>query len=231
MYQIWKSGYRVAWMLRFALMSMLLAAAAIAQVAPLAIPPQPVRPAVIGQPYTLQLAAHGGTPLYRWRLADGSTLPPGLALDPTGLISGAATAPGTFHFRVEVADSAGPPATDSRNFVIDVPEALVIDWDRPPQASKEGITGSVIVSNQTGQTVDLTVVIVAVNATGKAFALAEQHFPLRPDSDSPKIPFGAGYVLPFGKYTIHADAVGEIAATKQIFRTRKQTAEPFVIKQ
>lgn len=219
-------------MRQLALMSALLVAAASAQVAPLSIPPQPVRPAVIGKSYNLQLAANGGTPLYRWRLAQGSDpLPPGLELDTKGLISGAATTSGTFHFRIEVADSAGPPATDSRAFVIDVPEALFIDWDHPPLASKEGITGSVIVTNQTGKTVDLTVIIVAVNETGKAFALAEQHFPLSPNADSPTIPFGAGFVLPFGKYTIHADAVGEIAATKQIFRTRKQTAEPFVIKQ
>ena len=216
-----------------ALISVLLATAAWAQVAPLSIPAQPVPPAVIGQPYTLQLVAIGGTPLYSWRLIEGSpALPPGLKLDAQkGSISGAATTAGRFNFSIEVADSAGPPATARRSYVIDVPEALVIDWDHAPRISKEGITGSVLVSNQTGQTVDLTVIIVAVNETGKAFALAEQHFPLKSDADSPTIPFGAGYVLPFGKYTIHADAVGEMAATKQIFRTRLQTAEPFVIQQ
>ena len=219
-------------MRRLALIGALLVVAASAQVVPLAILPQPVPPAIIGQQYDLQLTAKGGTPLYSWRLAEGSEpLPPGLQLDPKGRIAGVATTPGHFSFRLVVTDSAGPSATDTRAFVIDVPSALVLDWDRPPVASKEGITGSVVVSNQTGQTVDLTVIIVAVNEVGKAFALAEQHFPLKADSDSPMISFGAGSVLPFGRYTINADAVGEIAATKQIYRTRKQTAEPFVIKQ
>ena len=217
---------------RFALITVLLVAAASAQVPPLAILPQPVPPAVIGQNYDLQLAIKGGTPPYSWRLADSSdALPPGLQLDPKGRIAGMATTPGHFKFRLAVADSGGPSLTDMKDFVIDVPSALVLDWDHPPHASKENISGSVIISNQTGQTVDLTVIIVAVNEVGKAFALAEQHFPLKPDSDSPMISFGAGSVLPFGKYTIRADAVGEIAATKQIYRTRKETAEPFVIQQ
>jgi hypothetical protein len=54
---------------------------------------------------------------------------------------------------------------------------------------------------------------------------------LKPESDSPLIPFGTGSVLPFGNYTIHADAIGEVASAKQIYRTRKETADTFTIRQ
>lgn len=198
---------------------------------PLSIVPQAPATAVIGRPYHQQLIATGGVESYTWRVASDS-LPPGLQLDPKlGVISGVPTAAGSFSFNIGVTDSAGPAATDIKKFIIDVPDALILDWKLPPHASKEGITGSVVVSNQTGHTVDLTVVIVAVNEVGKAFALAEQHFPLQPDADSPTISFGTNFVLPFGKYALHADAVGEVASEGQIYRTRKQTADDFVIKQ
>jgi hypothetical protein len=141
------------------------------------------------------------------------------------------TSSGSFAVRVAVTDSADPPDTETRTFILEVPDALILDWKQAPHALKEGITGSVVVSNRTGYAVDLTVIIVAVNEVGKAFALAEQHFLLNAESDSPTIPFGADAVLPFGKYTIHADAVGEVASENQIYRTRKQTADDFVIKQ
>jgi hypothetical protein len=205
----------------------------LAQERPLSLAGRPPETGLIGRPFRLQLEASGGVTSYNWRVADGSAaLPPGLQLDPrSGLISGIPTAAGSFSVRVVVTDSADPPATDTQTFIIEVPDALVLEWKQAPHASKEGIAGSVVVSNQTGHTVDLTVIIVAVNEVGKAFALAEQHFPLNAESDSPTIPFGADNVLPFGKYTIHADAVGEVASENQIYRTRKQTADDFVIKQ
>ena len=200
---------------------------------PLSLAAHPPETGLIGRPFHLQLEASGGVASYNWRVAEGpGPLPPGLQLDPkSGLISGVPTSPGSFSFKVAVTDSAGPPSTDLKTFVIEVPDALILDWKQAPHASKEGITGSVVVSNQTGHTVDLTVVIVAVNEVGKAFALAEQHFLLNAESDSPTIPFGADAVLPFGRYTIHADAVGEVASENQIYRTRKQTGDDFVIKQ
>jgi hypothetical protein len=221
-----------AWLL-LGLIGQLIPVAGFAQATPLSIVTQPPPSAIVGRPYTFQLAAKGGVPSYTWRLAEGSgPLPPGLQLEPKlGSISGVPTAAGDFSFSLVVTDSGGPSAKDVKPFVIHIPSALTLDWKQPPSASKEAITGSVVVSNQTGQTVDLTVVIVAVNEVGKAFALAEQHFPLPPQTDSPTISFGGDSKLPFGKYIIHADAIGEAASAKQIYRTRKQTADAFVIKQ
>ncbi len=197
----------------------------------IATPPAPA--AIVGRVYIFQLAAKGGIPSYRWRLAQGSDpIPPGLQLySQLGVISGVPTASGKFHFSLAVSDLGGPPNMDTKPFVIDVPSALTLDWKQSPRAFKEAIIGSVVVSNQTGQTVDLTVIIVAVNEVGKAFALDHQHFPLKAESDSPTISFGSDSTLPFGKYTIHADAIGEIASAKQIYRIDKQTADAFVIKQ
>jgi len=211
----------------------ILAASSLGQDRPLSLAAHPPETALIGRPFRLQLEASGGVASYGWQVADGSgPLPPGLQLDArSGLISGIPTAAGSFSVRVVVTDSANPPATDTQSFIIEVPDALLLEWKQAPHASKEGIAGSVVVSNQTGHTIDLTVIIVAVNEVGKAFALAEQHFSLTAESDSPAIPFGADNVLPFGKYTIHADAVGEVASENQIYRTRKKTADDFVIKQ
>jgi Putative Ig domain len=215
------------------LLGILAVMSSLAQERPLSLAAHPPETGLIGRPLHLQLEAYGGVASYNWRVADDSgPLPPGLQLDPrSGLISGVPSSPGSFSFKIAVTDSADPPSTDAKTFVIEVPDALNLDWRQTPHISKEGITGSVVVSNQTGHAVDLTVIIVAVNEVGKAFALAEQHFLLNAESDSPTIAFGADAVLPFGKYTIHADAVGEVASENQIYRTRKQTADDFVIKQ
>jgi hypothetical protein len=219
--------------LRICLLGILASLTSVAQERPLSLASHPPETALICRLFHLQLDASGGVAPYTWRLADGSgPLHNGLTLVPeSGLISGLPTAPGSFSFRVAVTDSANQPSTETKTFTIEVPEALVLDWKQVPHASKESIAGSVVVSNQTGNSVDLAVLIVAVNETGKAFALAEQHFVLNAESDSPTIPFGGDNVLPFGKYTIHADAVGEVASESQIYRTRKQTAADFVIKQ
>ena len=195
--------------------------------------PTPPATAVIGRAFHQQLTATGGVGSYSWRVVDGpGGLPPGLQLNPKlGLIFGIASAAGSFSFRMAVTDSGDPADTNIKTFIIDVPDALILDWKQAPRAGKESVTGSVVVSNQTGNAMDLTVVIVAVNEVGKAFALAEQHFPLGPEADSPVISFGTNFVLPFGKYTLHADAVGEVASEGQIYRTRKQTADDFVIRQ
>lgn len=61
--------------------------------------------------YNTTLAATGGVTPYTWSVISG-TLPPGLALYPTtGLISGTATATGTWSFTVQVADASSQTTT------------------------------------------------------------------------------------------------------------------------
>ena len=89
------------------------------------------------------------------------------------------------------------------------------------------LNGSVIVSNLTEQDFTLTVIVMAVNQIGRATALGYQEFTLRSGAEQ-VIPFGASPGP--GSYIVHADAVAEVASTNTIYRARKQTAEPLVIR-
>jgi hypothetical protein len=63
-----------------------------------------------GVAYSVQLLAHGGTPPYTWSIFAGS-LPAGLTLSSSGLISGTPTgAPGTDDFTVQAVDPIGNTA-------------------------------------------------------------------------------------------------------------------------
>lgn len=67
--------------------------------------------------YTQQLAAAGGRGGYSWGLAAGS-LPSGLTLSPTGLISGTPVGAGTSSFRVRVTDAGGVAGTEDLSIVV-----------------------------------------------------------------------------------------------------------------
>jgi large repetitive protein len=63
---------------------------------------------------TTPLQANSGVPPYTWSLIDGTTLPLGLSLASTGVISGTPFVSGTFNFTVQVTDSSTPsPQTAS----------------------------------------------------------------------------------------------------------------------
>jgi hypothetical protein len=66
--------------------------------------PCPLTNATSGQAYTYQLAAGGGTPPYTFSLISG-TLPNGLSLNTSGLISGVTSALTTTTFTINVCDS------------------------------------------------------------------------------------------------------------------------------
>lgn len=78
--------------------------------ATLGVAPQSTLNLALNIPFSLQLKAQGGTQQYTWSNA-GGTLPAGLALSNTGLLSGSATVPGAFSFRAQIRDSAGASAT------------------------------------------------------------------------------------------------------------------------
>ncbi len=60
--------------------------------------------------YSATLKATGGSPPYRWTLTNGSP-PPGITLDPSGVLSGTATQPGPAEFTVNVTDAEKAIAT------------------------------------------------------------------------------------------------------------------------
>lgn len=67
----------------------------------------PLPGGVVGQPYSSQLTASGGTAPYTWQVASGG-LPAGLSLAGSGAIGGTPTNSGTFTFQVSVTDSSSP---------------------------------------------------------------------------------------------------------------------------
>jgi hypothetical protein len=80
-------------------------------------------------PYSVTLAASGGTPPYRWTVTSG-TLPVGITLaSASGVLSGVPLSAGTFIFTVQVSDSASLVATQT--FGVTMVSGLAIST--PPQ--------------------------------------------------------------------------------------------------
>jgi hypothetical protein len=71
--------------------------------------------AVPGQQYSTTLVAHDGVPPYRFSLTSGS-LPQGLSLSDSGVISGIATTMGTGSVTITVTDSSSTTGTATRSF-------------------------------------------------------------------------------------------------------------------
>jgi hypothetical protein len=78
----------------------------------------PLTAAVAGSPYSVVLAATGGTPPYLWSAL--GALPSGLSLNvASGEISGTPTAPGSYRFSITVSDSRNQQTT-SKSFICNV---------------------------------------------------------------------------------------------------------------
>ena len=82
-----------------------------------------------GTAYSVTLAASGGTPPYIWTMASGS-LPAGVSLTSSGVISGAPAASGNFGFIAQVSDSAGEQASATLSLTI-VPALAVTSSSLP----------------------------------------------------------------------------------------------------
>jgi large repetitive protein len=98
---------------------------------PISIQTASLAEAIEGQGYSQQLEAAGGSGAYSWVLAAGS-LPSGLTLSPTGIISGTPVGPGGTSFRVRATDSSGRSAT--ADLSIPVAQALAVHTRTLPDA-------------------------------------------------------------------------------------------------
>jgi hypothetical protein len=147
-----------------------------------------------------------------------------LTLNPQGTITGVPSAAGTYRVRVRAIDSATSPQTASYHLELAVHPLLEVKWDQSPALNTDRIDGGIKVVNHTQGSLDLTVIVVAVNEIGKAFALGYQHFNFAPGTQA--ISFGSS--LPRGSYIVHADAIGEIPPST-ILRERLQTPQPLVV--
>lgn len=204
---------------------MCLCGAALAQ-GSLAVTEASLPPLSAGVDFHMLLHATGGTPPYVWSVASGD-LPDGITLTPEGLLVGRPSKSGTFAIRLKVEDSGRPPHSLNKDFSFIVGSSLLLDWLQPPKVRDNRIDGSVQVSNGSGDPFDLTVVIAAVAENGRATVIGYEHFPLKPGQNN--VPINFGNTLPHGAYVIHADAIAEIAAKKNILRQRLQTPQPLQV--
>lgn len=68
----------------------------------------PLPDETVGTPVTGGVTASGGTPPYKYSVTGGTTLPPGVILDPnTGLLSGSPTAAGDGPVQITATDVNG----------------------------------------------------------------------------------------------------------------------------
>ena len=92
---------------------------------PLAVGTQTLAPAAVGLRYSMALRAIAGTAPYTWSTSSGS-LPSGLSLSPSGVISGSAQKAGSSTFTVSVQDSAGNTATRSLTLTVNPTPAAAV---------------------------------------------------------------------------------------------------------
>ncbi|WP_414648951.1 putative Ig domain-containing protein [Dokdonella sp.] len=98
--------------------------ALVVQVPPLTFVSTPLADGTVAFGYSQMLTASDGLPPYQFAVTAGA-LPPGLNLDPTGLISGVPASRGVYTFTVTVTDSNTPSASVSADFTIRIdPEAV-----------------------------------------------------------------------------------------------------------
>ncbi len=189
----------------------------------------PSHGAIVGQNYTLPLTVNGGTQPYTWSVTGGE-LPPGCKLHPhAGKIICVPTTPGDYSFSIAVRDASVPKLQVQRDLTIHVITGLTIEWKEAPKVEGTKISGSAIVSNQTPDEFDLTVVIVAVNQIGRATALGYQHIKLAGQTSTPVIPFGSAPGP--GSYYVRADAVAHRSGHHHTYRASKQTPSTLAVVQ
>jgi hypothetical protein len=191
---------------------------------PLVIRTTSLPKAYLKQQYETRLEARGGITPLRWEITEGSA-PAGVVLGRDGVLSGAPTETGEFKFTVTVTDGGRPAVQRNQQLVLTVVAPLLAQWGRYPKITGRRLEGSITVSNQTEQDFDLTVIMMAVNETGRATAIGYQRIALKKDTTSLEIPFGEN--LPQGSYELNVDVVAEVAATNSIYRARLVPKERF----
>lgn len=212
------------------LLSLLLATSVVAQTddpARLEFTTKSLPTAALGKRYEVTPKLQGGRGPFDWTITRGK-LPPGITLQKvTGTLTGIPAQTGVYKFTLNVHD-LGSRAVVEQEFTLEVTGPLLLEWVDFPKLTENTISGSIKVTNSSarGEPFDLTVIIVAANEVGKAFALGYQHFKLDQYMDQ-VIPFSS--TVPNGRYIVHVDAIAEIAATNTIYRSRLQTATPIVV--
>jgi len=129
----------------------------------------------VGTGYNQSLSASGGTPPYGWSLVQGlGTLPPGLSLSASGVITGSPTTAGTYNFTVRVTDSVPATAQKALGIVVSPPGG-------GGALNSQFVSQTVPTSVQPGQVFASTLRFMNTGTqewSGSAFFFASQNPPL-----------------------------------------------------
>ena len=128
-----------------------------------------------------------------------------------------------------MSDSGKPAYERSQELVLRVVTPLLAEWSEYPKINGQRVEGAIKVSNGTDRDFDLTVIILAVNETGRATAVGYQHVTLKRETSELAIPFGEN--LPPGAYEVNVDVVAEVPAIDTIYRARLVTKEKLQVQQ
>ena len=109
----------------------------LAIVAPLGITTTSLPPATSGTAYGQPLEATGGRAPYTWRVA-GGTLPGGLILGSTGMVSGIPTMAGDYGFTIQVADGGSRTAAQALSISVVAGPAAQLVWLQQPTTTDVG---------------------------------------------------------------------------------------------
>jgi hypothetical protein len=128
---------------------------------PLAIATTSLQNGAVGQAYSMQMNATGGTSPYLWSVSSGA-LPAGLSLSTTGVISGSPTAAGSSTFTVTVRDTSSQTASKSLTLTVasltatactlyvspsgsdSNPGTLSAPWQTPQKAADSAAAGETV---------------------------------------------------------------------------------------
>lgn len=119
--------------------------------------------AILNVPYSYTLAASGGNAPYTYALHASDTLPAGLVLSSSGVISGTATVLGNYSFRVDAVDSSTPSNGGIATITLNV-------TNQPPVANPVSAT---VAYNSTNNPITLN--ITGASATGVAVGTQATH--------------------------------------------------------
>jgi hypothetical protein len=121
----------------------------------------------LNQPYSQQLLVAGGSGSYTF---SGGTLPPGLVLSPTGLISGSATNTGSFSTLVTANDGAGTVHQQNINFTVSSGTPVTVTIGLGPALGTAQLGASQTFNvNPSGGTAPYTLTALTPLPTGYAF--------------------------------------------------------------
>ena len=88
-------------------------------------------PGTVSVPYSFALAAKGGVKPYTWSITAGS-LPPGLKMDTSGVLSGTPTSAGSFNFTAKVTDHSEAHVSQAFTLAINPPLQITSPPTLPP---------------------------------------------------------------------------------------------------